>query len=390
MIRIEFSDGDKTALEYERYNHPHPFVQRKMEALWLKSQGLSHKKIGRLTGICSTTLTAYVREYKEGGIEALKTLNFRKPHSDLDDRRDTLEAYFRKHPPASAVAAMAGIERLTGLKRSPGRVRAFLKRMGMKCRKAGMVPAKAPTSKRKKLLKKELEPRLEEAKAGQRAVFFVDAAHFVLASYLGMLWCFVRQFIRAPAGRQRFNVLGALNAITHELVMVTNDTYINAASVCDLLQRIAALGLTVPVTLILDNARYQKCHLVMDLAKSLGIELLYLPTYSPNLNLIERLWKFIKKPACIPVITRTSRFSKQLFHPVWNKLIPRTKPPSTPCFLSNSRPSKNQSGRTEARTGLRMMPTSPRSPLSFRTAGFPQYGWKAGVSDGAFPVRRRV
>src|ERR1039458_5558085 len=37
-------------------------------------------------------------------------------------------------------------------------------------------------------------------------------------------------------------------------------------------------------------------------------------------------------------------------------------------------------GRIEARTGLRMMPTFPRSPLSFRTAGFPQYGWKAGIS----------
>lgn len=126
-------------------------------------------------------------------------------------------------------------------------------------------------------------------------VFFVDAAHFVLAPFLGLLWCFARLFVRAPAGRQRFNVLGALNAITHELILVANDTYINAHSVCELLHRIAALGLTVPITLILDNARYQKCQLVMDLAKSLSIELLYLPTYSPNLNLIERLWKFVKK-----------------------------------------------------------------------------------------------
>lgn len=110
-----------------------------------------------------------------------------------------------------------------------------------------------------------------------------------------MLWCFVRQFVRAPSGRQRFNVLGALNAITHELVLVTNDTYINALSVCDLLRRIAALELTVPITLVLDNPRYQKCHLVRDLAATLNIELLYLPTYSPNLNLIERLWKFVKK-----------------------------------------------------------------------------------------------
>src|SRR3954467_11808621 len=49
-----------------------------------------------------------------------------------------------------------------------------------------------------------------------------------------------------------------------------------------------------------------------------------------------------------------------------------------------------QSGRIEARTGLRMMPTFPRSPLSFRTAGFPQYGWKAGLSGGAFPDRQRL
>lgn len=110
-----------------------------------------------------------------------------------------------------------------------------------------------------------------------------------------MLWCFARVFMPAPAGRQRFNVLGALNAITHELVTVTNDTYINADSVCELLRRLAALGLGMPITLVLDNARYQKCHVVQTLAETLQIELLYLPPYSPNLNLIERLWKFVKK-----------------------------------------------------------------------------------------------
>jgi transposase len=143
LIRIEFNDEDKAALSYERYNHPHPFVQRKMEALWLKSQGLAHKDICRLTDVCSTTLTDYVRDYQEGGIEALKVLPFRRPRSDLEDHRDTLEAYFREHPPASAKQAMATIERLTGLKRSPERVRVFLTRMGMKCRKVGMIPAKA-------------------------------------------------------------------------------------------------------------------------------------------------------------------------------------------------------------------------------------------------------
>jgi len=77
----------------------------------------------------------------------------------------------------------------------------------------------------------QLQPRLDEAQAGLRAVFFVDAAHFVLAPFLGFLWCFARIF-QAPSGRQRFNVLAALNAVTHDLVMVTNDSYITATSVC--------------------------------------------------------------------------------------------------------------------------------------------------------------
>ena len=102
-------------------------------------------------------------------------------------------------------------------------------------------------------------------------------------------------FIKAPAGRKRFNVLGALNAVTHELIAVQNDTYINAQTVCDLLVRIAKSAGEMPITLVLDNARYQKCPIVRELAEKLTIELLYLPPYSPNLNLIERLWKFVKK-----------------------------------------------------------------------------------------------
>jgi transposase len=112
---------------------------------------------------------------------------------------------------------------------------------------------------------------------------------------LGYLWSLTRIFIKAPAGRKRFNVLGALDAITHELITITNDTYINALCVCELLTKIAERYPRMAITLISDNAKYQKCKIVWDLAASLNIELLYLPAYSPNLNLIERLWKFVKK-----------------------------------------------------------------------------------------------
>ena len=126
-------------------------------------------------------------------------------------------------------------------------------------------------------------------------MFFVDAAHFVFGAFLSALWCFTRVWIKAPCGRQRFNVLGAINAITHEVITITNTDYINSNSVCALLHRIKALDLAVPISLVLDNARYQQCKLVKELAETLNIELVFLPPYSPNLNLIERLWKFIKK-----------------------------------------------------------------------------------------------
>jgi len=125
--------------------------------------------------------------------------------------------------------------------------------------------------------------------------FFVDAAHFVLAPFLGVLWSIKRLFIKAPTGRQRFNVLGALNALTHELITVTNDTYINAESVCELLLKLSTASTGIPITVVLDNARYQYCEKVLKCAEELKIELLFLPPYSPNLNIIERLWKFTKR-----------------------------------------------------------------------------------------------
>ena len=158
-----------------------------------------------------------------------------------------------------------------------------------------MLPAKADPEKQKEFLVQESQPRLDEAQAGKRVVLFVDAAHFVLAPFLGFLWSVVRIFIQAPSGRQRFNVLGARNTITHELITLTNDAYITAESVCALLEKVANLYVGIPISIFLDNARYQKCALVMEKAKSLNIELCFLPSYSPNLNLIERMGKFVKK-----------------------------------------------------------------------------------------------
>lgn len=139
-----------------------------------------------------------------------------------------------------------------------------------------------------------MKPVLKEAEENKRHVFFMDASHFVMCAFLGYLWCLTRVFIKSPSGRQRYNVLGALHAVTHQVVTFTNDQYINSFSVVELLKTIASEFMDLPITIVLDNATYQRNAFVMGEAAKLGIELLFLPTYSPNLNLIERLWKFVK------------------------------------------------------------------------------------------------
>ena len=143
MLRLEFSESDQQALNYERYHHPHPRVQQRMEALWLKSQGIPHHQIARLCCISGNTLRAYLKQYQAGGVEALKHLSFHRPQSALQAHRDTIETHLRDHPPQTISEAIAVLETLTGLRRSPTQVRRFLQQLGLKCLKVGLLPAKA-------------------------------------------------------------------------------------------------------------------------------------------------------------------------------------------------------------------------------------------------------
>lgn len=206
MDQIEFTIAEREALHYWRFHHPHPRVQLKVEALYLLSQGVSPADVCRLCVLSKTTLYRYLHAYRAGGIEKLPEVPLHRRHSALADYRALILADFRQRPPASVAEAAQRIAQLTGLTRGPTQVRQFLKSIGMKPRKVGQIPAKADITAQETFKTEQLEPRLEEAQSGQRVVFFMEAAHFVFAPFLGVLWCFERLFVKAPSGRQRFNV----------------------------------------------------------------------------------------------------------------------------------------------------------------------------------------
>ena len=175
MIRIEFTEQQVEDLSDERYHHPHPRVQQKMEVLYLKSQGLPHHTIRKLCQISKTTLTVYLRQYLEGGIPRLKQSDYQGQPSVLNAHAETLEAYFTAHPPQTIGEATSKIYEMTGIERSPTQVSAFLKRLGMQRRKVGFVPGKSGTpekiAQQEQFREEELEPLLELATSGKQAVF---------------------------------------------------------------------------------------------------------------------------------------------------------------------------------------------------------------------------
>ena len=149
MLQIIIREEDKVVFARERYEHIHPRVCQRMDALHLKSKGLSNNQICDILGICNNALLGYFKMYYAGGVVELRKLKFNRPQSQLVAYKDSLEKYFTKNPPSSISEAAAKIKELTGIERKETQVRKFLKSIGFHCLQVGVVPAKAMTEEKK-------------------------------------------------------------------------------------------------------------------------------------------------------------------------------------------------------------------------------------------------
>jgi transposase len=147
MRRFTFTPDVLAAIRHDRYQHPHPRVQQKMEVLWLKSQNCTHEDIARLAAVSRRSVQRYLDEFADGGLERIRRLPWKGKANELAAYQASLEDYFLEHPPRSAREAQAAIEQQTGVRRGLTRVRAFLKTLST-CAGARSEPSRPRPTRR--------------------------------------------------------------------------------------------------------------------------------------------------------------------------------------------------------------------------------------------------
>jgi len=149
MLQVIIREEDKAIFARERYEHLHPRVCQRMDALHMKGKGLDNKLICDLIGVCNNTLLGYFKMYNAGGVDELRKINFNRPQSQLAEHKESIEKFFTENPPTSISEAAAKIKELTGIERKETQVRKFMKSNKFRCLRVGVVPAKAMTEEKK-------------------------------------------------------------------------------------------------------------------------------------------------------------------------------------------------------------------------------------------------
>ena len=129
MARLTFTDEERQALKAERFAHPHPRVQMRMDVLWYVSLGETNSNAARLAAVSHATVDRYIALYRGHGIEGLKRFEWCGPTSELLDHQASLEEMFRAEPPHTTAEACQRIEAATGVKRGLTQTRRFLKKV---------------------------------------------------------------------------------------------------------------------------------------------------------------------------------------------------------------------------------------------------------------------
>lgn len=275
-------------------------IADRLRVVLYKAEGHSHKDIAGLLQIGINQVTKILNRYLEGGIEALLTDNYRgsKPKLTLE-RQHLLTLELKTKIYNTAEQVIAWVEQQWGVRYGIRGMHYLLRRLGFTYKKNRLVPSKADPEAQRQFVQWFNKLRAESGPDDR--IYFGDAVHVKHNAEAGYAWSPIGEphLIPTNSGRQRYNVLGVYCTQTHEHLFILTGENINQDTVIELLQRLRAKHPgDGKIYLVLDNASYNKALRVRAQAQASQIVLKFQPPYSPNLNLIERLWKFMRKKFC--------------------------------------------------------------------------------------------
>jgi len=268
----------------------------RIKAVVLLATGWTAEEVAEVLQVDANTVRNHFKRYRQGGLKALGHIAFRGSACALDDDQlALLDLHLQERLYLSAKAVARWVEATFGVSYTESGMTALLHRLGYVYKKPKLVPGKADPQAQEQFLA-EYE-KLKRDKGEEDPVYFMDAAHPQHNPVLACGWIKRGEDrnVRSNTGRRRVNINGAIDLTRLEPVVRFDET-IDADSTIALFRQLEALNLAATwIYVICDNARYYRSKAVNQYLETSRIKLIFLPPYAPNLNLIERLWKFFKK-----------------------------------------------------------------------------------------------
>ena len=268
----------------------------RINAVYLLGSGYTVREVTEALMLNEKTLQSYVKRYRLGGVARLLKDHYRGGMSclSLEDEADLIR-HLRRHTYQTVAEIVRYVKRQYGVAYTVSGMTDRLHALGFRYKKPKVIPGKANGEAQEAFV--ERYKKLKENKSPKDPIYFMDGVHPQHNTLSGYGWIErgKEAQIKSNSGRQRLNINGALNIETLRSTVVLGAA-VNAATTVELFQRLeAAHPDSKTISVICDNAKYYRSKRVKAYLATSRIELLFLPAYAPNLNLIERYWKFFKK-----------------------------------------------------------------------------------------------
>lgn len=297
LLTVKYSKEDYTTLKESCDKSPYITIRKRCRAIMAKMSEpkLGCERIAAMIGASRNSVREWIHDYNNGGVHSVLSNEVKTGRpGKLTPYLAEIDSKIEERAPKTSSEVVAIIKEISGVEISLSRARQVLHMLKYRYIKLQPIPGKADVEKQKEWVD-NLQPVVNEARNGRRRLLFQDAVHFTLEAFLCNVWCKEPLFLKSGAGRNRFNLLGCIDPFSLDLIESHSMVYVDAQQVKAFLEKVRANSGDIPISIILDNARYQHCKAVLEKAKELNIDLIFLPPYSPNLNIIERLWKYTRR-----------------------------------------------------------------------------------------------